>query len=116
MNQEDPDVHSGCRKGRGTRDQIASIHWIIEKARGLQKEISALLIMLKSLTVDHSKLWKSPKEMGIPYCLTSLLRKLGQGAAFRIRHRTDWFKTRKVALLATLMTRMTPPLWLKGKN
>ena len=97
MNQEYPDVHARCRKGRGIRDQIASIHWIIEKARGLhKKKFSALLIMLKPSTVDHSKLWKSPKEMGIPYSLTSLLRKLGQGV-LRTRHRTDWFKTRKVA-------------------
>ena len=59
MNRELPDVQAGFRKGRGTRDQIANIHWIMEKAREFQKTIySALLTMSKPLTVDHNKLWK----------------------------------------------------------
>ena len=67
MNQELPDVQTGCRKGRGTRDQIANICWIIEKSRELQKiSTSASLTTLKCFDcVDHNKLWKTPKEMGI---------------------------------------------------
>ena len=96
MNQELPDVQIGFRKGRGIRDQIASICWIIEKARELKKKsTSASLTMLKPLTVYHSKWWKILKEMGIPNHLTCLLRKLfaEQKATVRARHGTmDWFK------------------------
>ena len=63
MNQEFPDVQAGFRKGRGTRDQIAYIHWIIEKARNSRKT-SASLTMLKPLTVDHNRLWKILKRDG----------------------------------------------------
>ena len=71
MNRERPDVQAGFRKGRGTRDQIANIHWITEKTREFQKtSISALL------SVDHNKLWEILKEMGIPDHLTCLLRNL----------------------------------------
>ena len=71
MNRELPDVQAGFRKGRGTRDQIANIHWITEKTREFQKtSISALL------SVDHNKLWEILKEMGIPDHLTCLLRNL----------------------------------------
>ena len=72
VNQELPDVHSGFRKGRGTRDQIANIHWIIEKAREFQKNICLCFIdYAKAFDhVDHSKLWKALKEIGIPDHLT----------------------------------------------
>ena len=80
-NLELPDVQAGFNIGRGTRDQTANIHWIIEKAREFQKKsISASLTMPKPLTcVDHHKLWKILKEMGIPDHLTSLLRNLYAG-------------------------------------
>ena len=75
VNQEFPDVQAGFRKGRGARDQIASIHWIIEKAREFQKNIYFCFIdYTKTFEyVDHSKLWKILKEMRIPEPLTSLL-------------------------------------------
>ena len=75
MNQELPDVQAGFRKGRGTRDQITNIHRITEKAREFQKKTttSASLTKLKPLTVNHNKLWKILKEMGIPDHLTCLL-------------------------------------------
>ena len=74
------DVQAGLRKDRGTRDQIANIRWIIEKAREIQKKsTSALLIMLKFLTMDHNKLWKILQEIGIPDHLTCLLRNLYTG-------------------------------------
>ena len=99
VNREIPDVQAGFRKGRGTRDQIANIHWIIKKAREFQKNIiSALLTMQSFDCVDHNKLWKILKEMGIPDHLTCLLRNLyaGQEAAVRNGHgTTDWFQTGK---------------------
>ena len=96
------DVQAGFRKGRGTRDQIANIHWIIKKAREFQKNIhfcfiyyakafdcqSLCLIMSKPLTVccvDHNKLWKILREMGIPDCLTCLLRNLYAGQKTTVR-------------------------------
>ena len=99
VNQELSDVQAGFRKGRGTRDQIANIHWIIEKARELQKNIYfASMTMLKPLTVWITTNWKILKEMGIPDPLTCLLRNLsaGQEATVKTRHgTTDWFKTGK---------------------
>ena len=96
MNRELPDVHAGFRKGRGTRDQIANICWIIKKEREFQKKsTSALLTMPKPLTVDHNKLRKILKEMGIPDHLTCPLRNLyaGQVATVRTRHETmEWFQ------------------------
>ena len=76
INHELPDVQDGFRRGRGTRDQIANIHWIMEKARGLQKNIYFCFIdYAKAFDyVDHNKLWKILKEMGIPDHLTCLLR------------------------------------------
>ena len=66
MNHEVPDVQAGFRKGRGTRDQIANIRWIMEKQESSRKtSISALLTTPKPLTVDHNKLWKILKEMGL---------------------------------------------------
>ena len=81
MNQEIPDVQAGFRKGRGTRDQIANICWIIEKAREFQKNIYFCFIdYTKSLDcVDHNKLWKILQETGIPDQLTCLLRNLYAG-------------------------------------
>ena len=88
------------RKGRGTRDQIANIHWIIEKAREFQKNIYFCFIDYAKAfdCVDHNKLWKVLKEIGIPDHLTCLLRNLyaGQEATIRTRHETtDWFQIRK---------------------
>ena len=81
VNRELPDVQAGFRKGRGTRDQIANICWIIEKARGFQKYIYFCFIdYTKAFNcVDHIKLWKILKEMGIPDHLTYLLRSLYEG-------------------------------------
>ena len=78
VNREHPDVQAGLRKGRGTRDQIANILWTTEKAREFQKNIYFCLIdYVKAFDcVDHKKLWKILKEMGIPDHLTCLLRKL----------------------------------------
>ena len=78
VNWELPDVQAGFRKGRGTRDQIANIHCIIEKAREFQKNIYFCFIdYAKAIDyVDHNKLWKILKEMGVPDHLTCLLRNL----------------------------------------
>uniref|UniRef100_A0A4W2EIF5 RNA-directed DNA polymerase n=1 Tax=Bos indicus x Bos taurus TaxID=30522 RepID=A0A4W2EIF5_BOBOX len=92
VNRELPDVQAGFRKGRGTRDQIANISWIIEKAREFQKNIYFFFIdYAKSFDgVDHNKLWKILKERGIPDHLTCILRNLyaGQEATVRSGHRT----------------------------
>ena len=100
VNHELPDVQAGFRKGRGTRDKIANNHWIIEKAREFQKNIYFCFIdYAKPIDcVDHNKLWKILKEMGIPYHLTCILRNLyaGQEATVRTGHgTTDWFKVGK---------------------
>ena len=81
INHELPDVQGGFRKGRGTRDQIVNIHWIIEKAREFQKNIYFCFIdYAKDFdSAVHHKLWKILKEMGIPDHLTSLLRNLYAG-------------------------------------
>ena len=81
MNRELPDVQAGFRKGRGTRDQIANIHWIIKKKREFQKIIYfCFLAYAKAFDwVDHKQLWKILKEMGIPDHLTCLLRNLYAG-------------------------------------
>ena len=81
VNHEFPDVQAEFRKGRGTRDKIANIHWIIEKAREFQKNIYFCFIdyakaFVDHHCVDHHKLWKILKEMGIPDHLTCLLRNL----------------------------------------
>ena len=99
VNHELPDVEAGFRKGRGTRDQIANIHWIIKKAREFQKKsTSALVTMPKLLTVWITTNWKILKEMGILEHLTYLLRNLytSQEATVRTRHgTTDWFQIGK---------------------
>ena len=95
MNCELPDIEAGFRKGKGTRDQIANIHWIIEKAREFQKNIYFCFIAKAFDCVDHTKLWKILKEMGISDHLTCLLRNIyaGQEVTVRTRHGTmDWFK------------------------
>ena len=100
MNHELPDVQAGFRKGTGTRDQIANIRWIVEKARGFQKDIFFCFIDYAEAfdCVDHNKLWKILKEMGIPDHLTCLLRNLyaGQEGTVRTGHgTTDWFQIGK---------------------
>ena len=94
------DVQAGFRKGRGTRDQIGNIRWIMEKAREFQENIRFCFIDYAKAfdCVDHNKLWKILKEMGIPDHLTCLLRNLyaGQEATVRTGHRaTDWFQIGK---------------------
>ena len=99
MNRELPDVQAGFRKGRGTREQIANIRWIIEKAREFQKNIYFFTDYAKTFDcVDHNKLWKILQELGIPDHLTCLLRSLyaGQEATVRTGHgTTDWFQIGK---------------------
>ena len=98
MNRELPDVQAGFRKGRGTRDQIAKIHWMIEKAREFQKNIYFCFIDNDFDCVDHDKLWKILKEMGITDHLTCLLRNLyaGKEATVKTGYRTmDWFQIGK---------------------
>ena len=100
VNHELPDVQAGFRKGRGTRDQIANIHWIMEKAREFQKDIFfCFLDYIKAFDcVYRNKLWKILREMGIQDDLTCLLRNLyaGQEATVRTEHgTTDWFKIGK---------------------
>ena len=100
VNRELSDVQAGFRKGRGTRNQIANICWIMEKAREFQKNIYFCFIdYAKALDcVDHNKVWKIMKEMGIPDYLTCLLRNLcaAQEAAVRTEHgTTDWFQIGK---------------------
>ena len=92
VNSELPDVQAGFRKGRGTRDQIANIHWIMEKAREFQKKIYFCLIDYAKAfdCVYHNNLWKTFKEMGIQDHLTCLLRNLysGQETTVRTGHGT----------------------------
>ena len=100
VNGELPDVQAGFRKGRGTRDQIANIRWIMEKAREFQKNIYFCFIDYAKAfdCVDHNTLWKILKEMGIPDHLICLLRNLyaGQEATVRTGHgTTDWFQMGK---------------------
>ena len=100
MNWELPDVQAEFGKDRGTRNQIANIHWIIEKAREFQKNIYFCFIDYTKAfgCVDHNKLWKILKEMGIPDHLTCLLRNVyaGQEATVRTKHGTmDWFQIGK---------------------
>src|SRR5574338_686881 len=99
VNRESLDVQAGFRKDRGTRDQIAHICWIMEKAREFQKSIYFCFFDYAKAfdCVDHNKLWKILKEMGIPDHFTCLLRNLyaGQEAIVRIGHGTDCFKIGK---------------------
>ena len=98
MNCELPDVQAGFRKRRGTRDRIANIHWITENAKELQKNIYFINYAKAFDCVDHNKLWKILKEMGIPDHLTCLLRNLyaGQDATVKTGHGTmNWFQIGK---------------------
>ena len=109
MNCELPDIQAGFRKGRETRDQIANIHCIIEKAREFQKNIYLCFIDYTKAfdCVDHNKLWKILKEMGIPDHLTCLLRNLyaGQETTVRTGHGTkDCFHIGKGMLQACMLS------------
>ena len=100
MNQEIPDIQAGFRKGRGTTDQIANVHWFIEKPREFQKNIYFCFTDYAKPfdCVDHNKLWKILQEMEIPDHLTCLLRNLyaGQEATVKTGHgTTDWFQIGK---------------------
>ena len=100
VNRELPDVQAGFRKGRGTRDQIANIRWIMEKAREFWKNIYFCFIdSAKAFDcVDHNKLWKILKEMGIPDHLICFLRNLYTGQEATVRtgpEATDWFQRGK---------------------
>ena len=97
VNRELPDVQAGFRKGRGTRDKIANIRWIIEKAREFQENIYFCFIDYAKASdcVDHNQLWKILQETGIPDLLTCLMRNQyeGQEATVRTGHRTmDWLQ------------------------
>ena len=130
VNRELPDVQAGFRKGRGTRDQIANIRWIMEKAREFQKNIYFCFIDYAKAfdCVDHNKLWKILKKMGIPDHLICLLRNLyaAQEATVRTGYgTTDWFQIGKEVLKAaychpaylTYMqgTSWEMPDWMKHK-
>ena len=98
MNYELPDIQAGFSKGRGTRDQIASIGWIIEKAREFQQNICFIDYTKAFDCVDHNKQWKILQEMGIQDHLTLVLRNLyaGQEVTVRTGHgTTDWFQIGK---------------------
>ena len=108
VNQEVLDVQAVFRNGRGTRDQIAKICWIIEKAKELQKNIYLHFINYDQAfdCIDHDKLWKALREMGIPDHLTSLLRDqyAGQEATVRtVYGTTNWFKVEKAVQQGCLL-------------
>ena len=124
VNCELPDVQAGFRKGRGTRDQIANICWVIGKAREFQKNICFINYTEAFGCVDHNKLWKILKEMGIPHHLTCLLRYLyaGQEATVRTGHgTTDLFQIGKgvpnnpAYLIYMQSTSWEMPGWMKHK-
>ena len=108
MNYETPDVQARFRKGRGTRDQIFNICWIIKKAGEFQKNIYFCFIdYVKAFDcVDHNKLWKILQEMATPDCLTCLLRNLHPGQEARARTgqgSTDWIKTGNESILSSCL-------------
>ena len=116
VNWELPDVQAGFRKGRGNRDQIANIHWIIEKARDFQKSIYFCFIDCTKpfYCVDHNKLWKTVKEMGLPKHPIYLLRNLYAGQETRVRtgHETmDWFKIGKGVCQGCIFNRCINWTW-----
>ena len=111
MNCELPYVQAGFRKGRGTRDQIANISWIIKKAREFQKNLYFCFIdYVKAFDyVDHNKLWNIIQEMGIPDHLTCFLRNLyaGQEVTARTGHGpTDWFQIGKGVRQGCIFSRL----------
>ena len=105
MNQEIPDVQADIRKGKGTRDQIASIHWIIEKAREFHNNFCFIDYAKAFDCVDHNKLWKILKEMGIPDHLTCLLRNVyaGQEATVRTGHVPNQERNTSKLYIVTLL-------------
>jgi len=110
MNDEFPDIQAGFRKATGTRDQISNICWIIEKAKEFQKNIYFCFIDYAKAfdCVDHNKLWKTLKEMGMPDYLTCLQRNLyaGQEATVRTGHgTTDWFQIGKAVCQGCILSR-----------
>ena len=128
MNHELPDAQAGFRKGRGTRDQIANIHWIIKKAREFQKNIYFCFIDYAKAFVWITTNWKILQEMGIPDHLTYLLRDLyaGQEATVRTGHgTTDWFHIGKGVCQGCILSPclfnlyaqyiMQMPRWMKHK-
>ena len=129
MNSELPDVQAGFRKGRGTRDQIANICWIIEKAREFQINIYFCFIAYAKAfdCVDHNKLWEILQEMGMPDQLTCLLRTLYAGQEATVRNgygKTDWLLGKEyikavychlVYLIYMQSTSCEMPDWMKHK-
>ena len=124
MNWELPDVQAGFRKGRGTRDQIANIHWIIEKAIEFKNIYFYFIDYAKAFNCrDNNKLWKILQEVEIPGHLTCLLRSLYAGHVARVRTRhgtTDWFKIGKGVHHPAYLTYMQStsrelPGWMKHK-
>ena len=118
VNRELPDVQAGFRKGRGTRDQMANIHWIMEKTRELQKNIYFCFIDYAKAfdCVIHNKRWKILQEMGIPDHLTCLLRNLytGQEATVKTgQGTTDWFQIGKRVHQGCILS---PCLCWTGRN
>ena len=115
MDHELPDVQAGFRKGRGTREQIANIHWIIEKAREFQKNIYFCFIDYAKAfdCVDHNKLWKILKKMGIPDHLTCLLRNLyaGQEATVRTGSKKEKEYIKAVYCHPAYLTSMQSTSW-----
>ena len=108
VTHELPDVQAGFRKDRGIRDQIANIHWIIKKARQLQKNIFCFLDYAKVFDcVNHNKQWAILKEIGIPDYLTCLLRNLYVGEVTTVRtgqRITNWFQIRKGVYQGCIMS------------
>ena len=108
MNHKLPDVQAGFRKGRGTRDQMTNICCIMENAREIQKNIYFCFIDYAKAfdCVDHNKLWKILKEMGIPDHLTCLLRNIDAGQEARVRtgNTTDWFQIGKGICLGCILS------------
>ena len=119
MSRELSDLQAGFRKGRGTRDQIASIHWIIEKARKFQKKIYFCLIDYTKAfdCVDHNKLWNILKEMGIPDPLTCLLGNLyaDQEASVRYGEQLTCSKLERSTTRLCVVTLLEMPSWMNHK-
>ena len=115
MNRELPDIQAGFRKGRGTRDQIPNICWIMEKAREFQKNIYFCFIDYAKAfdCVNHNKLWKILKEMGIPDHLTCLLRNLYSGQEATVR--TLFWGAPKSLQMVTAAMKLKDTYSLEGK-
>ena len=105
MNLELPDIQAGFIKARGTRDQIANIHWIIKKARDFQKNIYFCFIDYARAfdCVDHNRLWKILKEMGISHHLTCLLRNLYAGQQATVRTRWNRLVPNRERIVYTIL-------------